>query len=116
LGRLRELMPKAIAINEYGPTEATVAATFSNEGLTASTSQIIGRAIDNTSVEVVSGTGEPVPIGFVGEIHISGPGVARGYLNEAKLTKQKFDVRVTPAGEERCYRTGDLGKWDVDGR
>lgn len=101
--------------NEYGPTEcavwSTVAAIQSGEKVT------IGRPIANVNVYILDGSGELVPVGVAGEIHISGSGVARGYLNREELTRQKFvpDPFSSEAGA-RMYRTGDLGRWLPDGR
>ncbi|TWP46788.1 amino acid adenylation domain-containing protein [Lentzea tibetensis] len=88
-------------INAYGPTETTVCATTcelpSGNGIPA-----IGRPIANTRVRVLDAWHRPVPVGVAGELHISGPGVALGYLHG-----QRFDG---------TYRTGDLVRWRPDGQ
>ncbi|WP_285646069.1 non-ribosomal peptide synthetase, partial [Burkholderia plantarii] len=101
--------------NLYGPTEAAVDVTaWTCDEDRASTP--IGRPIANTRIYVLDPHGQPVPLGAVGEIHIGGVQVARGYLNRETLTAERF-VR-DPFNDEpdaRMYRTGDLGRWLADG-
>ncbi|MGH8082209.1 MAG: non-ribosomal peptide synthetase, partial [Lysobacter sp.] len=102
-------------INNYGPTETTVVATSGR--LHADDRAIhIGRPIANTSIYLLDVHGEPVPVGATGEIYIGGASVARGYLNRAELTRERF-LDDPFAGKEgaRMYRTGDLGRWLSDG-
>src|SRR2546421_112459 len=100
--------------NLYGPTEATVDVSYfdcpaHNEFDTIP----IGRPIDNIRLYVIR-DGEQVAIGETGELCIAGIGVARGYLNNAALTLEKFtDNPVNPG--ERIYRTGDVARWLPDG-
>ena len=70
-----------------------------------------GRPFANTSVYLLDSDGRQVPPGELGEIHVLGPGVARGYLNQSDLTAARFVE--TPYG--RAYRTNDLGRWNRDG-
>jgi len=57
---------------------------------------------------------ELLPIGILGELYIGGAGLARGYLNQEELTKEKFIANPFKEGE-RLYKTGDLGRWLADG-
>jgi amino acid adenylation domain-containing protein len=100
--------------NLYGPTEATVDVSYfdcpTHNGLEAIP---IGRPIHNTRFYVIK-DGRPAAIGEAGELCIAGIGLARGYVNNAALTGEKFtDNPVNPG--ERIYRTGDLARWLPDG-
>jgi amino acid adenylation domain-containing protein len=100
--------------NLYGPTEATVDVSYfdcpaSNEFETIP----IGRPIDNIRLYVIR-EGQQVTIGETGELCIAGVGLARGYLNNAALTAEKFTDNPANPGE-RIYRTGDVARWLPDG-
>lgn len=103
-------------INGYGPTEATICTTFykyvdkESEGKNIP----IGRPISNTQVYVVDKYFNPTAIGVPGELCISGNGLARGYLNNTTLTKEKFIDNHFNNGTI-LYRTGDIAKWTSDG-
>ncbi|HEY6923616.1 MAG TPA: amino acid adenylation domain-containing protein [Steroidobacteraceae bacterium] len=104
-------------LNTYGPTESTISVlTFdlSREGLPQGEIPV-GRPIANIQVYLLDTALNPVPVGVVGEIHIAGVGLARGYLNRAELTAEKFIPN--PFGEpgSRMYRSGDLGRYLEDG-
>jgi amino acid adenylation domain-containing protein len=112
---LRQL-PQARLSNLYGPTEAAVDVTFWECRLDEHSSRVpIGRPISNIRMYVLDGRGEVVPVGVVGEIHIGGVGVGRGYLNRPELTAQRFIADAFGGEGARLYRTGDLGRWRADG-
>lgn len=99
-------------INAYGPTEATVCATYSvlHSGDPA---KRIGKPLPNYTIYVLDNNLNPAPIGVHGELYISGIGLARGYLNRPDLTAEQF--LINPFTQERMYRTGDLVRWLSDG-
>ena len=98
-------------LNEYGPTEATVACMLHRFDPVTDTrpSVPIGRPSDNARVHVLDPNGRPVPRGVAGEICIGGPRVARGYRGRPDLTERSFVPG--PLGGDRLYRTGDVGRW-----
>jgi amino acid adenylation domain-containing protein len=102
-------------VNQYGPTECTMTTTFHDAPVDdpADTSALpVGRPIPGAQVQVLDAAGHPVPPGVVGEIHIGGAGLARGYLHDEAQTADRFVAR---SGSQRLYRTGDLGRWRFDG-
>lgn len=102
--------------NLYGPSEATTYSTYAlfNEMLTDTPS--IGRAIAGTRLYILSPSGALTPTGAIGELHIAGRGVARGYLNSPDLTAEKFISHSLSVIEgERWYKTGDLVRYEANG-
>ena len=101
--------------NTYGPTESTIVATAScwERGQTVDPRcpVSIGHPVGAARVQILDAEMQPVPDGVVGEIHVGGPGVARGYWRRPSLTAECFlpDPRSCGAGA-RLYRTGDLGR------
>src|SRR5207245_1580864 len=82
-------------LNTYGPTEVTIAATIcdltSTELSRGPLREVpIGRAIQNVQVYVLDRNLQPVPIETPGELYIGGVGLARGYLERADLTAERF--------------------------
>jgi NRPS condensation-like uncharacterized protein/acyl carrier protein len=108
-------------IDEYGPTETTVGATYFEAS--GSVSRLsIGRAYANYHLYVLDAGRRVLPVGAVGELYIGGGGVARGYLNQSKLTAERFVVNpFQTEGQKmrgingRLYKTGDLVRWLDDG-
>ena len=101
-------------INNYGPTEATVVATSGR--IEAGEALHIGKPVTNATVYLLDEQQRPVPIGVMGELYVGGAGVARGYLNRADLTAERFlDDPFSSAAHARMYRTGDLARWRADG-
>ncbi|MET1161903.1 MAG: amino acid adenylation domain-containing protein, partial [Pseudoxanthomonas sp.] len=108
-------LPDLALSNGYGPTECTTFATTYRipHDLPADARSIpIGRAIADTFLLVLDEHAAPVAAGQIGELHIGGRGLARGYLGRPDLDAQKF---VTDSQGRRLYRTGDLVSWRDDG-
>ena len=100
--------------NLYGPTEATVDVSYFDCPPHNDFDIIpIGRPIHNITLSIIR-DGQPVAIGEPGELCIAGIGLARGYLNNAALTDEKFTDNPANPGE-RVYRTGDIARWLPDG-
>ncbi|WP_298521199.1 amino acid adenylation domain-containing protein, partial [uncultured Kordia sp.] len=110
------IYPECQIINMYGITETTVHTTFKK--LTAThihdNLSVVGRPIPNVSCYILSDHLSVQPIGVIGELCISGSGLARGYLGRAELTATKFIENPYEKGE-RLYVTGDLARWRSDG-
>jgi amino acid adenylation domain-containing protein len=122
----REHAPGVRILNAYGPTETTItASTFEAlHGTAAAAAGVhgaarrvpIGRALAGRTLQVVDRAGRAAPAGVLGEIWIGGIGLARGYVGDPAATAERF-VPDPFSGEPgaRMYRTGDMGRWRVDG-
>jgi amino acid adenylation domain-containing protein len=105
-------------VNEYGPAECTV---FASSAIVSPRSNpahppTIGRAIDGAQIFILDEDLAEVSQGETGEIHISGEGLARGYRNNPELTSRRFILGVQGESRgKRIYKTGDLGRYSVDG-
>ena len=106
--------PGRRVVNTYGPTEATVIATFAecHPGKPVT----IGRPLPNYFACILDGQLQPAAAGAAGELCLGGIGLARGYLGRPELTAEKF-IDWTQDGEppRRLYRTGDLARWTSGG-
>ncbi|MEH7694752.1 non-ribosomal peptide synthetase [Bacillus altitudinis] len=112
-----DVMGKGRLLNVYGPTESTVFATYYpiDEAIPLEAHSIpIGKPLNQTGAYILSEHRQLQPIGMVGELCLSGKGLAKGYLNRPDLTKQVFIAHPFAAGE-RLYRTGDLAYFREDG-
>jgi non-ribosomal peptide synthetase component F len=107
-------------LNTYGPTEATVSASLAE--LRPSVPVTIGTPLPNYGMLIIDPSMENglqlLPRGAIGELCITGPGVAVGYLGRPDLTLEKFLTNpwAASADTERLYRTGDLAKIDRSGQ
>ena len=108
--------------NTYGPTEATVSASLAR--LHAGQPVTIGTPLPNYGLLVIApqedaaGPLSLLPRGQTGELCITGPGLAQGYLGRPDLTAEKFLVNPWSIGDHdaRLYRSGDLARIDADGQ
>lgn len=106
-------------INMYGITETTVHVTYrpvARTDLERNAGSVIGEPIPDLRLYVLDPELVPVAAGEVGEIHVAGAGVSRGYLNRPDLTAERFFDWQSPQGERvRLYKTGDLARSLADG-
>jgi amino acid adenylation domain-containing protein len=116
LEKLRSRLPSCRFFNMYGPTEACIDATaFEIAAVAVDQAIPIGRALPNYGVHILDECLRPLPRGVVGEIYISGAGLARGYWRRPGLTAERFLPCPFGAAGERMYRTGDRAYRDADG-
>lgn len=98
--------------NEYGPTETVIGCMIHQYSCQDDelASVPIGHAINNMQIYILDKEFQPMPIGEIGELYISGDGVARGYLNNQLLTASKFIENPFIEGTV-MYKTGDLARY-----
>ncbi|WP_051163585.1 non-ribosomal peptide synthetase, partial [Nocardia brevicatena] len=94
----------------YGPAEATIQ-TNASAPMVAGTAVTIGGPIRGVGEVVLDPRLRPVPVGVVGELYVSGPGLARGYRNRVGSTASRFVADPFAGPGQRMYRTGDLVRW-----
>ena len=108
-------------LNHYGPTETTVGiltydTTQESEEERTGGTVPVGRPLSNGKVYILDKELNPAGVGIRGEIYIGGAGLARGYVNRAEMTAEKFVPNLfSRRGGERLYRTGDMGRYREDG-
>ncbi len=115
--QLRKRLPEVRLHNVYGPTETTVDCsvwTLRPDEAVPDSALPIGRPISNTRLYVLDAHDQPVPQGVIGQLHIGGAGVTRGYLNLPKTDAERFIDSPFVAGD-RLYRSGDLVRQRADG-
>jgi non-ribosomal peptide synthetase component F len=114
-------LPNALLYDGYGPTEATINVT-NRLCLPGQTMATIGTAMPNIKIYILNSSQQQLPIGISGELCIGGVGLARGYLNRADLTGERFIANPFVSAKEkregrnlRIYRSGDLARYRSDG-
>ena len=112
------IQPDARMINHYAPSETVVGRVIwpvpADFGAGNRGAVPLGRPIQNTRLHVLDRSGELVPTGVIGELHLGGIGITRGYLRRPGLTADRFVP--DPFGDGgRLYRSGDLVRWRADG-
>ncbi|GAA4811276.1 amino acid adenylation domain-containing protein [Streptomyces ziwulingensis] len=118
LAAWRRLDPHTPVLNEYGPTEASVANSVHEVGEDDGDGPgelPIGLPVPRTTLRVLNAALNRVPPGVTGEIYIGGDCVVRGYRGLPALTASRFVPDPYGPPGARMYRTGDLGRWNADG-
>lgn len=108
--------PERAILNTYGPTEATVGATFSECFPDAAVT--IGKPLPNYFCYVLNEDLQVAAVGEEGELCIAGVGVASGYFGRDDLSADKFvdNPHAVPGRYDgKLYRTGDRAKVDTEG-
>lgn len=117
--RIRSLRKDCELINHYGPTEATVGSLINpvDEECQTVKTVPIGRPLANTQAYILDQWMHPSPPGVAGELYLGGMGLARGYLNDAARTAERFVPHpFARIPGERLYRTGDRARYVTDDR
>ncbi len=99
--------------NMYGPTETTIWSSCKRLRL-PNDAKTIGMPIHNTQFYILDEALNPLPTGSIGAVYIGGDGLSKGYYKNEELTRQHFLPSPFRDGE-RIYRTGDLGRWNLEG-
>ncbi|TMO69888.1 type I polyketide synthase [Pseudoalteromonas aurantia] len=99
------------AMNVYGLTECSVNSTYAE--ISGNTPHI-GQALDNVSLYIIGSSGKRLPDGLPGELYIGGCGVAKGYINNPELTRERF-VTIAQSDHDLVYKTGDLCRINEEG-
>jgi amino acid adenylation domain-containing protein len=119
--RFFEVLPACELVNLYGPTECTIntSAFRVDPAWLADAPDVvpIGLPVTGMRYLVLGPDLEPLGPGEVGELHVGGVQVARGYRNRPDLTGRHFvpDPFAGGGGDNRLYRTGDLVSASPDG-
>ncbi|WP_124976301.1 non-ribosomal peptide synthetase, partial [Aphanothece sacrum] len=116
--KVLEQLPNCQLINGYGPTENTTFTCCHKITIDDTTKKSIpiGFPIANTQVYILDNDLQLVPIGITGELYIGGDGLARGYLNQPDLTRERFIKNpFSNDPNSRLYKTGDRVRWNKEG-
>ncbi|MCP5051782.1 MAG: non-ribosomal peptide synthetase, partial [bacterium] len=111
---INNLLEFGTVYNTYGPTETTVCATYYKCNRHSASDVPIGKPIFGCRVYILDRNKRLAPCGVPGELHISGSGVTRGYLQAPDLTAHNFIPHPFIEGEI-CYNSGDIARWLSDG-
>lgn len=118
INQISELIKTKTIVNGYGITETTICSTYECIEFTGVDENVlinIGKPTINTKIYVLDNDSNILPVGYPGEIYISGMGVTRGYVNNPELTDLSF-INSPFNAEERVFKTGDLASWLPNGK
>ncbi len=106
--------PSCLMVNGLGPTESTVTLQYFIDQHTEITRHTVpvGWPVEDTEILLLDSAGTPTAV--VGEIAICSPYVALGYWRQPELTQSRF-LPAAERGRKRMYRTGDIGRFRLDG-
>ena len=114
-----ERLPHATFTNLYGPTETTVASSYYTVPEVPESNQAeipIGLPCEGEQLHVLDEELNPVPVGEIGDLYISGVGLSKGYWDDPERTSEVFlSGPPTVAGGRTLYKTGDLARIGEDG-
>ncbi len=115
---LQHSLPRCEFVNVYGCSEVGADASAQRCGPKEVSQEwvSIGRPIPNLQLYVLDELLQAVPVGVVGELYVSGDGVARGYVGRSGLTAERFLADPFAGAGRRMYRTGDRTRYLPDGR
>ncbi|MFF8618460.1 amino acid adenylation domain-containing protein [Streptomyces sp. NPDC015350] len=116
--RARTLGSDVVVVNQYGPTECTMTSTWyriaAEEPVAGPLP--IGRPIPGAACLVLDPQLQPLPTGAVGEVYLTGAGLARGYHGSPVLTAERFVANPHGPAGDLMFRTGDLARWNAQGQ
>lgn len=103
--RFNRLLPRTKIYNLYGPTEASIDVTAFDCNKANLEKVLIGNPVPNTNCYVLNHKNQLLPEGAIGELALGGIQLAKGYINQPDLTKERFIIHPEVG---RIYKTGDL--------
>ena len=125
---LRVIAPSATCVNLYGATETPQAMSYhivdhagtsdnSNTSTMGSPTELpLGQGIDDVQLLILNAAQQLAGIGEIGEIFVRTPYLSVGYLDDPTATQERFlQNPYTQLSHDRVYRTGDLGRYLLDG-
>jgi amino acid adenylation domain-containing protein len=116
LGRVRDVAPQATCVNCYGATETPQIMAYHVASSATAGRVPVGRGIDGVQVLVLTELNTLAAVGEMGEVCLRTPYLARGYVGDEALTRERFPVNpFTEIATDRIYRTADLGRYLPDG-
>ncbi|MCL2741447.1 MAG: AMP-binding protein, partial [Oscillospiraceae bacterium] len=109
----KSLLPDAMFVNLYGPTEVTCNCMYYvlDRHFSDAETLPLGKAFPHAGVSVLKEGGVPARAGEVGEIHVRGPSLALGYYRNPAQTAASFVQNpLNDRYPETVYKTGDLAR------
>lgn len=118
LNKWMDALPDTEFVNLYGSSEICGISCFYRipEKIEADKQIPIGAPLSNCEIRLVDDGRLVTEAGVPGEIYVSSPALAVGYIADADKTSKSFVLRDFGDGEKRYYRTGDIAKTDEHGR